>query len=93
MAIKVPKEKIQVKIRTNSSILRGYIYIMTGGRIVDYINAQNNKFIPITEAEIYPLEESPKTKINIIGKNEIVFLNVEDIEMVAPCGGTHKEDV
>ncbi len=93
MTIKVPKEKVRVKIKTNSSIIRGYIYIMTSGRILDYINAQNTKFIPVTEAEVYQLDDSHKAKLDISGKNEIVFLNVKDIEMLVSCDETHKEEL
>lgn len=82
MAIKVPKQKIYVKIQTHSSIILGHIHIMTGGRIIDYINSQVNKFIPVTEAEVNPLDSSSKADLKISGKNDVVILNVEDIEML-----------
>jgi len=82
MTIKVPKQKIYVKIKTSSSIITGYIHIMMGGRIIDYINSQINKFIPVTDADVYPLNNLSKTKLDISGKNDVIFLNVEDIEML-----------
>ncbi len=93
MTIKVPKDKVYVKIKTRSGIILGYIYIMTGGRIIDYINSQNNKFIPITEAEIFPSENKPKSGPDISGKNDLVILNVEDIEMLTSNEENHKENM
>ncbi len=84
MTLKIPKQKIYVKIKTSSAIILGYIHIMIGSRTSDYINSQINKFIPVTDAEVYPLNNTPKAKLDISGKNEVIFLNVEDIEMMTP---------
>lgn len=93
MTIKVPKEKVYVKIKTRTAIILGHIYIMTGGRIIDYINSQNNKFIPVTEAEVFPYKNKTKSNPEISGKNELVILNVEDIEMLTSANEGHKEDL
>ena len=93
MTIKVPKEKVYVKIKTRTAIILGHIYIMTGGRIIDYINSQNNKFIPVTEAEVFPSKNKSKSNPEISGKNDLVFLNVEDIEMLTSVDERHKEDL
>lgn len=93
MTIKVPKEKVYVKIKTRTAIILGHIYIMTGGRIIDYINSQNNKFIPITEAEVFPSKKKSETNPEISGKNDLIILHVEDIEMLTSADESHKEDV
>jgi len=93
MTIKVPKEKIYVKIKTRTANVLGYIYVMTGGRIIDYVNSQNNKFIPITEAEVFPLKSESKSDSGISGKNDLIILNVKDIEMLTTTEGKHKEEL
>jgi len=82
MTIKIPKQKTYVRIKTRTAIIIGYIYIMSGSRIIDYVNAQVNKFIPVTEATVYSLDNKSKSDQNINGKNDIIFLNVEEIEML-----------
>ncbi len=82
MSLEVPKEKIKVKIKTNSAIVVGYIHIMPGSRVIDYIRSQFNKFIPVTNTTVYPLEKGVKEDVNISGKYDIVFLNVENIQMI-----------
>ncbi|OFW62727.1 MAG: hypothetical protein A2Z35_00845 [Actinobacteria bacterium RBG_19FT_COMBO_36_27] len=83
MTMKVPKEEIHVKIRTDSFFIIGSIHIMAGGRIIDYINAQTNRFIPVTNAEVYPLNSQLNDDLNISGNNDVVFINVEDIKMLS----------
>ena len=82
MALEVSKEEINVKIKTDSSIVIGYIHIMPGSRVIDYIRSQFNKFIPVTDATVYPLDKGVKNSINISGKYSVVFLNVENIQMI-----------
>ena len=82
MTLRIPKQKIYVKIKTISSVITGHIHVITGSRIIDYINSQVNKFIPVTDAEVHPLNSEIEPGLNISGKNEVVFLNVEDIEMM-----------
>jgi hypothetical protein len=82
VALEVPKEKIKVKIKTNSAIVAGYIHIMPGSRVIDYIRSQFNKFIPVTNTTVYPLEKGVEEDVNISGKYDIVFLNVENIQMI-----------
>jgi hypothetical protein len=82
VSLEVQKEKINVKIKTNSAILVGYIHIMPGSRVIDFIRSQFNKFIPVTNTAVYPLEKGVKEDVNISGKYDIVFLNVENIQMI-----------
>lgn len=55
---------------------------MSGGRIIDYINSQINKFIPVTDADVHPFDMGIKDNLSIKGKNDVIFLNTEDIEMI-----------
>lgn len=78
--MKVPKQKVKVKIKTDSSIIVGYVHIMVSGRVSDYMSSQIGKFIPVTEAKVYPLEE--KVEEDIKGTKDIIFVNVKKIEIV-----------
>lgn len=82
MSLEVSKDEINVKIKTNSAIVIGHIHIMPGSRIIDFIRSQFNKFIPVTDTTVYPLEKGIKDSVNISGKYDIVFLNVENIQMI-----------
>lgn len=82
MGLEVSKERINVKIKTDSAIVIGYIHIMPGSRVIDYIRSQFNKFIPVTDTTVYPLEKRAKEGVNISGEYDIVFLNVENIQMI-----------
>ena len=81
-----PKQKVKIKIKVNSTIVIGYIHIAFGGRVSDYITSQVNKFIPVTEAEAYPVSDGNEKKINISGSYDVIFLNVESIEMMTVEG-------
>ena len=85
MTLRIPKQKIYVKIKTISSVIIGYIHVVSGSRIIDYLNSQINKFIPVTDAQVYPSNSGLETDLNISGKNALIFLNVEDIEMLTTC--------
>lgn len=92
MTLKIPKQKIYVKIKTFSSLIIGYIHVITGGRVVDYLSSQNNKFIPVTDAEVHPLKSEIEPGLDISGKHEVLFLNVEDIEMITECEEKEAKD-
>ena len=80
--MKVQKQKVKVKIVTHSATIIGHIHIMPGGRISDYIISRVNKFIPVTEADVYPTNNNLEKDIAISGRNDIIFINVESIEMI-----------
>lgn len=82
MALEVSKERIHAKIKAGSSIITGYIHIMPGSRVIDYIRSQFNKFIPVTDATVNSLDKEAKNNINITGKYDVIFLNVENIQMI-----------
>ena len=85
MTLRIPKQKIYVKIKTISSVIIGYIHVVSGSRIIDYLNSQINKFIPVTDAQVYPSKSELEPDLNISGKNDLIFLNVKDIEMLTTC--------
>ncbi|MCJ7666468.1 MAG: hypothetical protein MUO59_07015 [Actinobacteria bacterium] len=80
--MKIEKQKVKVKIATHSAIIIGHIHIMPGGRISDYINPQVNKLIPITEADIYSIDNNIKKDINISGSYAVCFINAGNIKMM-----------
>lgn len=82
MQMKVPKEQVKVRIKTESTMLNGTVYTMVNGRLSDYITSHVGKFIPVTDAEIYHLDrEGNILKENAV-KRDVVFINVEKIEMI-----------
>ena len=72
MALEVSKEKIHAKIKTDSAIVIGHIHIMPGSRVIDYIRSQFNKFIPVTDATVHPVEKGLKNDI-ILAENMVLF--------------------
>jgi len=79
--MKVLKDKTRVSIKTDSCIINGYLHIMKQGRVSDYLSSQLNKFIPITDAEIFPLNyEYPNNDEK--KKKGVVFINTSKIELV-----------
>lgn len=82
MQMKIEKQKVKVKIKTESTIVRGTVHTLSNGRLSDYITSQKNKFIPVTDAEVYYIDGSGKMLEENISRREIVFINVEKIEMI-----------
>jgi hypothetical protein len=80
--MRVPKDQVQVKIKTESAIINGIVHTLVNGRLSDYMTSQKGKFLPVTDAEVYYLD-SPKKDVAENGvKREIVFVNTEKIEMI-----------
>jgi hypothetical protein len=77
--MKIPSDKVKVKIKTDSFIVRGLVHTTAGGRLSDYMTAHVKKFIPVTEAEITPIDSRLENEKE---KREVVFINVEKIEMI-----------
>ena len=82
MQMQIPKQKVRVKVRTESFIVKGTVYTMVDGRLSDYITSQKNKFIPVTDAEVQYLGEGGKILEEKKTKREVVFINVDKIEMM-----------
>jgi len=82
MQMKIEKQKVKVRIKTESTIVKGTVYTLAEGRLSDYITSQKNKFIPVTDAEVQYLSGTVKILDENNSKREIVFINVEKIEMI-----------
>lgn len=82
MQMQIPKQKVRVKIKTESFIVKGTVYTMVDGRLSDYITSQKNKFIPVTDVEVQYLGEGGKILEEKKTKREVVFINVDKIEMI-----------
>ncbi len=82
MQMQIPKQKVRVKIKTESFVVKGTIYTMVDGRLSDYMTSQKNRFIPITDAEVQYLGEGGKILDEKKNKRDVVFINVDKIEMI-----------
>lgn len=82
MQMKIEKQKIRVKIKTESTIVRGVVHTLVNGRLSDYITSQKNKFIPVSDAEVFYIDGSGKILDENRARREVVFINVEKIEMI-----------
>ena len=82
MHMKVPKDLVKVKIKTESAIIKGTVYTMVNGRLSDYMTAQREKFLPVTDAEVFYLKENINKIAESGAKRKIVFVNTEKIEMI-----------
>jgi hypothetical protein len=80
--MQVQKDQVNVRIKTESAVITGIVHTMVNGRLSDYITSHVGKFIPVTDAEVMYLEK-PRKNIEENGvKREVVFVNVEKIEMI-----------
>jgi len=77
----IPKEKTKVRIKTDSAVIVGYVHTMKDARLSDFFSSQVDKFIPVTEALIFPInykienESEPE-------KREVIFVNIAKIEII-----------
>ncbi len=80
--MQVQKDQVKVRIKTESAVINGTVYTMVNGRLSDYITSHVGKFIPITDAEVMYMEKPLKDLEKDGEKREVVFVNVEKIEMI-----------
>ena len=78
----VPKDQVKVRIKTESALINGTVHTMVNGRLSDYITSHVGKFIPVTDAEVFYLEKKRENIEKNGEKREVVFINVEKIEMI-----------
>ena len=78
----VPKDQVKVRIKTESALINGTVHTMVNGRLSDYITSHVGKFIPVTDAEVFYLEKMRENIDENGQKREVVFVNVEKIEMI-----------
>ena len=82
MTMRVPKQKVSVKIKTESAIINGTVHTMINGRLSDYIVSHVGKFIPVTDAEIFYIEDVKKNQKAETVKRDVIFINVEKVEII-----------
>lgn len=82
MHMKVPKDQVKVKIKTESAVIRGTVHTMVNGRLSDYMTAQKEKFLPVTDAEVFYLTERINKLAENGAKREIILVNTQKIEMI-----------
>ncbi len=82
MQMKIEKQHVRVKIKTESSIVNGTVHTLLNGRLSDYITSQKDKFIPVSDAEVIYLDGAGKVIDSQKARREVVFINVEKIEMI-----------
>jgi len=77
----INKEKTKVRIKTESALIVGYVHIMKDARLSDYFSSQIDKFIPVTDAVVYPVNYELKDTGDI-EKREVIFINISKIEII-----------
>ena len=80
--MKVPKDQVKVRIKTESAIINGTVHTLVNGRMSDYITSQKGKFLPVTDAEVQYLDSPKKDLVKNGIKRDVVFVNTEKIEMI-----------
>lgn len=80
--MKVPKDQVKVRIKTESAIINGTVHTLVNGRMSDYITSQKGKFLPVTDAEVHYLDSPKKGLVKNGIKRDVVFVNTEKIEMI-----------
>ncbi|HAJ94732.1 MAG TPA: hypothetical protein DCP02_00725, partial [Actinobacteria bacterium] len=75
MHMKIPKDKVKVKIKTESAVIMGTVHTMVNGRLSDYMTAQKEKFLPVTDAEVFYLTEKINKLADNGKKREIILVN------------------
>ena len=80
--MRIPKDQVKVRIKTESAIINGTVHTLVNGRLSDYMTAQKGKFLPVTDAEVYYINKPEKDVAENGVKREIVFVNTEKIEMI-----------
>ena len=80
--MRVPKDQVKVKIKTESAIINGTVHTLVNGRLSDYMTSQKGKFLPVTDAEVHYLNKPEREVAENGARREIVFVNTEKIEMI-----------
>ena len=78
----VLKDKVKVKIKTESAIITGTLHKIVNGRLSDYLTSHIGKFISITDAEIIYIDQAKKDISEISIKREVLFINLGKIEII-----------
>lgn len=80
LARRIEKAKVRVRIYTNLFLIEGFIYVIPGSRLTDFLNTPGD-FIPITDATLrfLPAEkETFKKEFLALRKSNILLLMEAD---------------
>ncbi|MDD5747502.1 MAG: hypothetical protein PHP64_00360 [Actinomycetota bacterium] len=75
----VPGEETRVVIIVERFRIVGYMHRYPGARLLDIVNAEDNVFLPLTDAEIYSLSDG-----KLLQKAGFVGINRDAIQFFYP---------
>jgi hypothetical protein len=87
--MKVPKEKVRVNIFcVDATVVKGYIYVSEGLRLLDFMNSENAGFVVVTEAEFQNIKEIHSFQLltAMNKKKSTVILNKSAIKWIEEVG-------
>ena len=85
--MRVPKDQVEVKIKTESAIINGKVHTLVNGRLSDYMTSQKGKFLPVTDAEVYYLNPPKKAVMeNGVFISDVFQVHVAASHKVAGAG-------
>jgi len=79
---KANKERVKVRIVTDSAIIEGTMHVIVDGRLSDYMTSQKGKFITITDTKIFHLNPEDNSVSENSVQKETLFVNCKKIEMI-----------
>ncbi len=83
--MKIEKEKLSVCIVcVDGSLLRGFVHINPGERLIDFLNDQKEDFIAVTNASLHNIKEIHSFKLvnEMAKKKNAVILNKSAIQLM-----------
>ena len=82
--MKVEKDKLSVMITCeDGSLVKGYVHINPGERLIDFINDEKEEFIVVTQAEFYNIKEIHSFRLfnEARKKKTMIILNKTSIKL------------
>lgn len=83
--MKIQKEKLKVGITCeDGSLLKGFVHINPGERLIDFLNDSKRNFIAVTNVEFFNLKEIHSFKLfnEASRKRNVVILNKNYVKLV-----------
>ena len=71
---RIKKDKLKVTIHTQREKIIGEIHHLPSDRLSDCMNQEDQKFLPVTNAEVFDLRENDfeyKTEFLLVNKNHV----------------------
>jgi hypothetical protein len=78
---RVKKDKLLVTIYTQRDKIVGEVYHLPNDRLSDCMNQENQKFLPVTNAEVFELKDN-----NFEYKVDFLLINKNHVNMIYPIG-------